>query len=51
MHPAFASRARSRACQAAAGKDTLLLRAEALLAKFPKGKVPYRPKQAGWKPD
>lgn len=28
----------------AAGKDTLILRAEALLAKFPQSKVPYDPK-------
>ncbi|MHC4470388.1 MAG: S41 family peptidase [Planctomycetota bacterium] len=35
----------------AAGRDTLLLRAEALLRKDLPGKVPYRPKQRGWKPD
>jgi C-terminal processing protease CtpA/Prc len=34
----------------AAGKDTLILRAEELLADFPQGKVPYRPKQYGWTP-
>lgn len=28
----------------AAGRDTLILRAEALLAKFPQDKVPYKPK-------
>jgi C-terminal processing protease CtpA/Prc len=33
----------------AAGKDTLILRAEELLADFPEGKVPYRPKNYGWK--
>ena len=33
----------------AAGKDTLILRAEELLADFPQGKVAYRPKQYGWK--
>jgi C-terminal processing protease CtpA/Prc len=32
------------------GVDTLIRRAEELLADFPKGKVPYRPKQYGWKP-
>jgi C-terminal processing protease CtpA/Prc len=34
----------------AAGTDTLIKRAEAILAKFPKGKVPYRPENHGWKP-
>ncbi len=33
----------------AAGKDTLIARAEEILAKFPKGKVPYRPERHGWK--
>ena len=32
------------------GEDTLIQRAEAILAKFPKGKVPYRPENHGWKP-
>jgi len=32
------------------GEDTLIKRAEAILADWPKSKVPYRPKQAGWKP-
>ncbi|MGB3969148.1 MAG: S41 family peptidase [Planctomycetota bacterium] len=31
-----------------AKRDTLIVRAEALLADFPKGKVRYDPKQAGW---
>ena len=31
------------------GVDTLIRRAEELLADFPRGKVPYRPKQYGWK--
>lgn len=34
-----------------AGVDTLIRRAEELLADFPQGKVPYRPAQYGWKPD
>ena len=39
----------------AAGKDTLILRAEALLAEhakkgFPKKAVPYKPKRFGWTP-
>jgi carboxyl-terminal processing protease len=29
--------------------DTLIARAEALLADFPRGKVPYQPKRLGWK--
>ena len=33
----------------AAGVDTLIKRAEKLLVKFPKGKVPYRPERHGWK--
>jgi carboxyl-terminal processing protease len=33
----------------AAGVDTLIARAEALLADFPQGKVAYRPEQHGWK--
>ncbi|MAG56928.1 MAG: hypothetical protein CMJ83_11595 [Planctomycetes bacterium] len=33
----------------ATGRDTLILRAEVLLKKFPRGKVPYRPKQFGWR--
>ncbi|MBI5364548.1 MAG: hypothetical protein HZA53_15330 [Planctomycetes bacterium] len=33
----------------AAKRDTLILRAEALLAKFPQEKVPYDPAQFGWK--
>jgi carboxyl-terminal processing protease len=33
----------------AKGIDTQIARAEAILADFPKGKVPYRPKQHGWK--
>lgn len=33
----------------AAGRDTLITRAEALLKKFPRKAVPYRPKQFGWK--
>lgn len=32
----------------AAGIDTLIARAEALLADFPSGKVPYDPKKFGW---
>ena len=31
-----------------ASRDTLILRAEELLAKFPKGKVPYDPSSFGW---
>jgi len=38
------------AADLAAGIDTLIKRAEALLEKFPRNKVPYRPKQYGWKP-
>ena len=34
----------------AAGVDTLIKQAEDLLAKFPQGKVPYRPERYGWKP-
>lgn len=34
----------------AAKRDTLILRAEALLAKFPQDKVPYDPARFGWKP-
>ena len=34
----------------AAGFDTLTLRAEALLAKFPQKDVPYDPKDFGWEP-
>lgn len=33
----------------AAGKDTLILRAEALLRAFPQKSVPYDPAQFGWK--
>ncbi len=33
----------------AAGRDTLILRAEALLKNFPKEKVPYDPRSFGWK--
>ena len=33
----------------AGGEDTLIKRAEAILADFPKGKVPYRPEKHGWK--
>lgn len=33
----------------AEGRDTLLLRAEALLAKYPRGKVPYDPRDFGWR--
>ena len=32
----------------AAGKDTLIERAFAVLRDFPKGKVPYSPKRYGW---
>jgi carboxyl-terminal processing protease len=34
----------------AARKDTLILRAEALLADFPQKEVPYVPKKFGWEP-
>ena len=34
----------------AAGRDTLIARAEALLAAFPQDKVRYEPGKAGWKP-
>ena len=33
----------------AAKKDTFILRAEYLLRKFPRKKVPYKPKDFGWK--
>jgi carboxyl-terminal processing protease len=33
----------------AEGRDTLLLRAEALLEKYPRGKVPYDPGDFGWR--
>jgi C-terminal processing protease CtpA/Prc len=33
----------------AAGVDTMIRRAEELLADFPQGKVPYRPERHGWK--
>jgi C-terminal processing protease CtpA/Prc len=33
-----------------AGRDTLIARAEALLAAFPQDKVRYEPGKAGWKP-
>jgi C-terminal processing protease CtpA/Prc len=33
----------------AEGKDTLILRAEKLLARYPAGKVPYDPAKFGWK--
>ncbi|MFV1958918.1 MAG: S41 family peptidase [Planctomycetota bacterium] len=33
----------------AEGKDTLIGRAEAILADFPRKKVPYRPERYGWK--
>jgi len=33
----------------AAGKDTLILRAEALLKKYPRKAVPYDPAKFGWK--
>ncbi len=33
----------------AAGRDTLIERAEALLGDFPQAKVPYHPKRYGWK--
>jgi hypothetical protein len=32
----------------AAKRDTLILRAEALLAEFPQAKVPYVPADFGW---
>ena len=38
-----------RAEDLAAGKDTLIERAEAVLDDFPEGKVAYRPKNYGWK--
>ncbi|MBL8768488.1 MAG: hypothetical protein JNL94_14025 [Planctomycetes bacterium] len=31
------------------GVDSVIARAEAVLAKFPQGEVPYDPEQAGWK--
>ena len=34
----------------AEGVDTLIKRAEALLADFPQNKVPYRPERHGWEP-
>jgi len=33
-----------------AGRDTLIARAEALLAAFPQAKVRYEPRKAGWDP-
>ena len=33
----------------AAGRDTLILRAEALFARWPRAKVPYDPARFGWK--
>lgn len=33
-----------------AGEDTLIKSAEALLADFPQGKVPYKPEKHGWTP-
>lgn len=33
----------------AAGRDTLIARAESLLAKWPRNVVPYKPAQFGWK--
>ncbi|MCZ6788274.1 MAG: S41 family peptidase [Planctomycetota bacterium] len=35
----------------AAGRDTLIRRAAAILGNFPKGRVPYRPEKQGWKRD
>jgi C-terminal processing protease CtpA/Prc len=39
-----------KAADLAAGVDTLIARAEALLKEFPQEKVPYRAEAFGWKP-